>query len=309
MRRQVDKAMLDLERIQHDDRLLRAVTGLNLKALEALKPSFAATLAEAPIPRRSQQPRERAVGGGRKPRLASVETKLIYILFYFKCYPTFDLAGLLFDLDRSQANRWMHRLQPILEAALGKKMVLPQRKLCSMADFIQAFPGVERVIIDATERPVQRAKDKSQQKENYSGKKKRHTRSHLALVDTDRKIGVFSSAYAGRHNDKGILNQEGWAEWIPDEVTIQGDLGFFGLQNEFVNVELPHKKPRGGALTDEQKADNQAFAGERVICEHAFGGLKRYGIAYQVYRNRTVDFDDRSMFTAAGLWNFYLEAA
>lgn len=301
--------MLDLERIKSDERLLRAVTGLNLKALETLKPSFAQALAEAPIPRRSKQPRERSVGGGRQPRLASVEGKLIYILFYFKCYPTFDLAGLLFDLDRSQANRWMHRLQPILEAALGQQLALPKRKLRSMAEFVAAFPEVERVILDATERPVQRAKDKEQQKENYSGKKKRHTRSHLALVEPDRKILVLSHAYAGRHNDKGILNQEGWAQWIPDAVPIQGDLGFFGLQNEVVNVALPYKKPRGGQLSDAQKADNRALASERVVCEHAFAGLKRYGIVHQVYRNRTEGFDDRSMVTAAGLWNFYLEAA
>jgi len=201
--------MLDLERVKGNDRLLRAVTGLNLKALETLKPSFAQALSEAPVPRRSQQPRERAVGGGRKPRLASVEDKLIYILFYFKCCPTFDLAGLLFDLDRSQANRWMHRLQPLLEAALGKQLALPQRKLRSMSEFVEAFPEVERVILDAPERPVHRAKDHEQQTEDYSGQKKRHTRSHLALVEPDRKILLFSQAYAGRHNDKGILNQEG----------------------------------------------------------------------------------------------------
>jgi hypothetical protein len=301
--------MLNLERVKGDERLLRAVTGLNLKALEALKPSFAQALAAAPVPRRSPKPRERAMGGGRKPRLASVEDKLIYILFYFKCYPTFDLAGLLFDLDRSQANRWMHRLQPVLEAALGQQLALPKRQLRSIAEFVEAFPEVERVILDATERPVQRAQDNAKQKNDYSGKKKRHTRSHLALVDPKRKILVFSHAYAGRHNDKGILNEEGWAQWVPDEVTIQGDLGFWGLQNEVTNVELPHKKPRGGQLSDGQKSENRALASERVVCEHAFAGLKRYGIAHQVYRNRVEGFDDRSMVTAAGLWNFYLEAA
>ena len=301
--------MLNLERVKSDERLLRALTGLNLKAFEALKPSFAQALAAAPIPRRSPQPRQRAVGGGRKPRLATAEDKLFYILFYFKCYPTFDLAGLLFDLNRSQAHRWMHRLQPVLAAALGQQLTLPKRKLRSMAEFIAAFPEVERVILDATERPVQRAQDNAKQTEDYSGKKKRHTRSHLALVEPNRKILILSHAYAGRHNDKGILNQEGWADWIPDEVLIQGDLGFWGLQNEVVNVALPHKKLPRGQLSDEQKAENRALASERVVCEHAFAGLKRYGIAHQVYRNRIEGFDDRSMLTAAGLWNFYLEAA
>jgi hypothetical protein len=301
--------VLNLQRALKNDRLLRALTGLNRKAFEELKPTFAEVLANTEVPRRSPSPRQRATGAGRKPTLATVEAQLFFILFYFKVYPTFDLAGLLFDLDRSQANRWMHRLQPLVEEALGQKLALPKRKLTSLEEFVDAFPEVERVILDGTERPIQRAKDRDQQKEDYSGKKKRHTRTHLAAVAPDRSILVFSTAYPGKSHDKGLLNTEGWAEWIPDDVKIQGDLGFQGLQNEYVNVEIPHKKPKGGHLTDQQKADNQALARERVVGEHAFAGLKRYGIATQVYRNRKPNFDDRSIFTAAGLWNFYLMAA
>jgi hypothetical protein len=301
--------VLNLHRALKSDRLLRALIGLNRKAFEELKPSFAEVLANTEVPRRSPRPRQRTTGAGRKPTLATVEAKLFFILFYFKVYPTFDLAGLLFELDRSQANRWMHRLQPILEAALGEKLALPKRKLTSLEEFVEAFPEVERVILDGTERPIQRAKDPDQQREDYSGKKKRHTRSHLSAVDPDRRILLFSVAYPGKTYDKGMLNIEGWAEWIPDAVKIQGDLGFQGLQNEYVNVEIPHKKPKGGHLSDEQKAENQALAREWVVGEHAFAGLKRYGIAAQVYRNRKSNFGDRSIFTAAGLWNFYLMAA
>lgn len=301
--------MLNLQRALKSDRCLRALTGLNRKAFKELESTFAQVLARAEVPRRSPLPRQRATGAGRKPTLATVEAKLFFILFYFKVYPTFDLAGFLFDLDRSQANRWMHRLQPLLEQALGEKMALPKRKLTSLEAFVEAFPDVERVILDGTERPIQRSKDRDKQKEDYSGKKKRHTRTHLAGVAPDRQILVFSTAYPGKAHDKGILNTEGWAEWIPDAVKIQGDLGFQGLQKEYVNVEIPHKKPKGGHLTEEQKAENQALDRERVTGEHAFAGLKRYGIAAQVYRNRKPNFDDRSMFTAAGLWNFYLMVA
>jgi hypothetical protein len=61
------------------------------------------------------------------------------------------LAGLIFDLHRSQAHEWMHRLQPILEETLGEKMVLPERKLTSLEAFLQRFPDVKRVMIDGTE--------------------------------------------------------------------------------------------------------------------------------------------------------------
>jgi hypothetical protein len=136
---------------------------------------------------------------------------------------------------------------------LGQQLALPKRKLTSLEEFVDAFPEVERVILDGTERPIQRAKDRDQHKEDYLGKKKRHTRTHLAVVAPDRSILVFSAAYPGKTHDKGLLNTEGWAEWIPDDVKIQGDLRFQGLQNEYVNVEIPHKKPKGGQLSDERR--------------------------------------------------------
>jgi hypothetical protein len=67
-------------------------------------------------------------------------------------------------------------------------------------------------------------------------------------------------------------------------------LGFHGLQNEYVNVEIPHKTPKGGELSDEQKQENRALASERVVCEHAFAGVKRYTIVSQLCRNRIKEF-------------------
>ncbi|ESA38714.1 is4 family protein [Leptolyngbya sp. Heron Island J] len=66
------------------------------------------------------------------------------------------MVGLLSDVDRSQSNRWLHKLQPILETALGKEMVLPERRIKSMAEFIERFPEAESVIIDGVERSIQR---------------------------------------------------------------------------------------------------------------------------------------------------------
>jgi len=68
------------------------------------------------------------------------------------------VLGFLFDLERGRSNRWMHRLQGVLETALGRKLVLPERKLESMEQFLEQFPEVKEVILDGTERPVQRPK-------------------------------------------------------------------------------------------------------------------------------------------------------
>lgn len=82
--------MPDIQRALNQDRLLRALTGLNRKAFDALLETFTQVYEET----RQTQARQRAVGG-RKARLLSSQAKLFFILFYFKCYPTFDFAGLL----------------------------------------------------------------------------------------------------------------------------------------------------------------------------------------------------------------------
>lgn len=297
--------MLNIDRVLRQDRLLRALTGLNRKAFEALLPTFSEVYTQYLL----ERPRQRAIGGGRKARLHQPEDKLFYILFYFKCYPTFDVAGLLFDIDRSQAHLWMHRLQPILEAALGEQMALPERKLDSVEAFIERFPGVKRVMMDGTERPIQRPQDPEKQKLNYSGKKRRHTRKHLAAVDETKRILVLSPAREGKLHDKKFHDEEDIAGSIPDEIPIEVDLGFQGLQKQYVNIRLPHKKPRGGTLSPEQKVENRTLSQSRVSCENAFAGVKRYGAISAIYRNRKPEFDDHLMLTAAGLWNFYLMAA
>ena len=112
--------MLDINRVLKEDRLLKALTGLNRKAFDELLEAFCVQLDLEAIAS-TQKPRLRARGGGRKARLREAKDKLFFILFYFKCYPTFDVAGVLFDLHRSRAHRWMLRLQVIrLEVILGK---------------------------------------------------------------------------------------------------------------------------------------------------------------------------------------------
>jgi hypothetical protein len=203
----------------------------------------------------------------------------------------------------------MHRLQGVLETALGKKMMLPERKIESIEQFLERFPEVKEVIFDGIERPVQRPKDAKHQKEHYSGKKRRHTRKHITGSTRKKRVIVVTHARAGTVHDKRQLDEAAMVEHIPDEVALMGDLGFQGLQNEFVNVHLPHKKPRGRALSEQQKQENQEFSRQRVVCEHAHAGMKRYRAVGEIYRNRVPDFDDHLMLTAAGLWNFYLEAA
>lgn len=299
--------MLNLERILNNDRLMRGMTGLNRKAFEELLPSFTQSYEQSQI--KPEIERKRAPGGGRKAVLGTMTAKLFYILMYCKCYPTFDLMSVLFNFDRSCAWDWVHGLLPILEQALGYKQALPLRKLRSLEEFIEKFPEVKEVILDGTERPVQRPQDSQKQKNHYSGKKKRHTRKHITGSTRKKRVILLTKARPGKIHDKRQLDEESLVENIPEAVAVEGDLGFQGLQNEFENIHLPHKKPKGKELSEQQKQENQEFSRQRVKCEHAHAGIKRYQSATAIYRNRVTDFDDRLMVIATGLWNFYLDAA
>ena len=93
--------MLNIKRALKQDRLLRALTGLNLQAFEALLAAFALVYQEQQTLRPRRQ---RDIGGGRKAKLFSPQEKLLFILFYFKNYPTFNLKEKLFNHNNSQTN-------------------------------------------------------------------------------------------------------------------------------------------------------------------------------------------------------------
>ncbi|GGA02743.1 transposase family protein [Okeania sp. KiyG1] len=69
------------------------------------------------------------------------------------------------------------------------------------------------------------------------------------------------------------------------EIPIEVDSGFQGIQHQYENIPIPHKRPKGGELTEQQKTENRTSYQSRVVCENAFAGVKRYGAVNQIYRN------------------------
>jgi hypothetical protein len=109
---------------------------------------------------------------GSPEKLVSCGDKLFFILFYLKNYPLQEVLGFLFGLDQSQANRWIKTLSQILKETLKRGGYLPARTASELeAQLPKSAHG--DVIIDSAERPVHRPQEKEEQKEKYSGKKKR----------------------------------------------------------------------------------------------------------------------------------------
>ncbi len=299
--------MISYEELKKKTSLFKSFTGLTLQAFQTLLPAFRRAY-EADLDQRDQgreMPRQRQRGGGRKGVMATLEDKLVFILFYFRMYPVQVLQGYLFGLGQPQANEWIHRLTPVLNAALGYEKQLPARRAKDIEQVLAACPGLE-FIIDGAERPIRRPQDPDRQRQNYSGKKKRHTVKNNVITDKrTKKIKGLSPTCEGKKNDKKLADEQDLT--FPSGSKLWQDTGFQGYAPDNARIFQPKKKPPGRELTPEEKAQNAAISSDRIGVEHSIGGVKVFRITHDVFRNFKQGFDDLVMVIACGLHNLRVD--
>jgi hypothetical protein len=94
--------------------VFQSLTGIRIDEFEALLGSFGRAWEEFVAETFQHTQRQRAYGGGRKPELQTLKDKLLFILVYFRLYPTQAVQGFLFGMSQGQANVWGHRLTRML---------------------------------------------------------------------------------------------------------------------------------------------------------------------------------------------------
>jgi hypothetical protein len=151
------------------ERQLRAITGLSYAQFSILLPVFTKYIENAVQDRYKNK--DRKIGSGKKGDIETPTEKLLLILFYLKCYPTFDVLGFTFGISGDAAHRYVYNLFEIVIKALNDFGVLPHMEFKTPEELQAAFKNFDTLLIDATERAVQRSHDYDIQKEDYSGKK------------------------------------------------------------------------------------------------------------------------------------------
>ena len=299
--------MLDVDFALRSDRTMKALTGLRRIEFQQLGPVFGQALSKQMHSRRPD--RQRKPGGGGKYRLDRVEAKLFFILMYVKCYPTFDVASVLYQVHRSRPHRWVQTWLPVLEQALGYAVVLPERRIDQVETFFTRFPQVKDLWLDGTERPIRRPQDPGRQKRHYSGKKKRHTHNNLLLTDADRRVLALSPTQPGARHDYALLKAWNFPPQLPPDVVCWTDLGFQGMKKDFPNLSIiqAKKKTKGRDLDAVDRFINTQKSRIRIRVEHAIGGVKRLAAVAQPYRNHQPKMEDQLMLVACGLWNYHLK--
>lgn len=92
-----------------DERQLKALTGLSSAKFDKLATRFAEIYQAEQQQAYKQGIKRRRPGAGQKGKLPSSADKLMFVLYYFKNYPTFDVLGTHFDMARSKACENVHR--------------------------------------------------------------------------------------------------------------------------------------------------------------------------------------------------------
>ena len=163
------------------ERRLKSLTGLDFQKYELLLETFSKIINRKRAEKDSLKKRKRRPGGGRKDILETTELKLLFVLYYLKAYPTFDVLADRFGFSTSRANRRLHELMPFLQSGLTEMGVMPKRSFESPEElqaYLEELGGIEILLIDVTEREHFRYQEKDKRDALYSGKKKVHHQEH-----------------------------------------------------------------------------------------------------------------------------------
>jgi len=299
--------MLTEKHLRENPLLIKAFMGLPVEVFWQLVTDMEAKLPAYELERLDRAERQRAVGGGREFDLCLV-IRVALVLTYLRLHiPQQAVACMYKDATQSDVSRELRRLLPLM------KQVLPCPEVWDMveegAELSQTeLLGLEqlaegRVLIDATEQQVYRpGKDNEERKKYYSGKKKQFTCKTQFATDGAWAIKAVSVSVPGAKNDKKLSDELKTVQRVPDGVEVDADKGYQGLdkhvemvtvrnvetgQEEQVprlTVKTPFKKPKGGELSQEQKAFNQELGRIRVRVEHCIGWVKNWAIIATRFR-------------------------
>jgi DDE superfamily endonuclease len=289
--------MITSEALRRHPAAFRSLTGYTPDQFDVLFADFAPahrTRCRAlTTTQKEGQPRQRKVGGGPRHR-HDLQTRLLIALFWLRVYPTFEVLGFFFSLNKTNVHDAVNDMLATLATLAQFPFERPpaeRKKRRSVAAVMEAFPDV-RLVIDAKEQRIQRpqsSKENDRQRPYYSGKKKCHTLKTQVAVEPDGRIGAVSSSVPGGGiHDLVLLRLTRLMERLePGEEAAMVDKAYEGLGKYYPEhtIYQPIKARKGRPLTEEEKAYNRKVSRCRIVVEHTNAQLNQYQVLSQVYRH------------------------
>jgi hypothetical protein len=216
---------------------------------------------------------------GKPPRVLPVH-KVLMTLLYLRHNVSHEVVGSCFGFSADTSENAFHEVVPLLRDLFPKEKWEAEKKW-QRGEPTWTPDAVERTIIDSFETPIPRPSLNERQKRVYSGKKKRHTLKTQIVTDQDGEILDVDAGHRGPAADVKIYAQAPPPPPVDDKPRL-GDKAYVGAAPA---VQTPHKKPQGGELTAEQKAENKTLASLRVHVEHGIRRVKAFRIMRDEYRH------------------------
>ncbi len=192
--------------------------------------------------------------------------------------------------------------------------MVPAATAEELGELLSEHPEIKEILIDWTERPVQRSSRYKNQKKYYSGKKKKHTLKNLVFTWDNKMILWLSKTVWGKIHDYKMLKKSGFM-WVLVWYAIFVDLWFQWILKDYPwhNIFIPKKNYKKKPISDEKKEENMLISSIRVVVENIIGRAKKYRIIANRYRNRTrwdfvtVESNRKHivMLTVCGLYNLW----
>ena len=259
-------------------RLLEKASPIRIQGLFGLFPRALGELLAAALPvlldrRRQAQEgrpnRQRAVGGGRTRRLAPYQEVLLTLL-YLRHNVSHEVVGAFFGVSADTSENTFHEVIRVLQ------QVCPSSRWDAEKRWQKGQPSwqpteKDRLLIDSFETPIRRPSDEARQRRTYSGKKKRHTLKTQVVTDAQGEILEIDAGHRGPKADIRLYEESGVDLRYPDAEKTADK----GYQNSaHPTLHTPHKKPKGGELTPEQRDENRRLAQQRIYVEHGIRRIK-----------------------------------
>ena len=239
--------------------------------------------------------------------LPTVADRLFFIMVYLKNNPLQEYHAACFGMDQKHCNSFIRVLYRILEQCLRDADVMPAETQKEFRKLLETQPceeGLPILLHDGTEREIPRPVDPDEQKENYSGKKKKHTVKNAIVITACCLILFVSESVCGKTHDKKIADT---MYSFPYPCLLYQDTGYQGYKPEGVVIFQPKKKPPGKERTPEDKEYNRQISSFRVRVEHVIGSAKRMRIVKDECRLRADNFVGRIFRTCAAMHNFRIK--
>lgn len=259
---------------------IHALFGLWPRALGELLAVVLPVLLERRRQAQERRPnRKRQVGGGRK-RLLAPYREVLLTLAYRRHNVSHEVIGELFGVSADVSEN------TVQEGVVVLRGVCPSSRWEAEKQWKKSEPSwepteLDRLLIDSFETPIRRPSDNDRQRRTYSGKKKRHTLKSQVVTDAKGEILELDTGHRGPKADIRIYEESKVEERYPNTPK-RADKAY--QSSEHPTLHTPHKKPKGGELTPEQREANRQLAQQRIYVEHGIRRVKGWRILRDEYR-------------------------